>query len=69
MRVAENVLYSGSETWCQEGNHNIVIGKENYLLRSDGLLMPTSRGIQEPPDLTYFKQPQQADEWVGPRQE
>jgi hypothetical protein len=56
MRVAENVV-QWPETWCQEGNHNIVIGKENYLLRSDGLLMPTKRN-QEPPDLRYFKQPQ-----------
>ena len=57
MRVAEKVV-QWPETWCQEGNHNIVIGKENYLLRSDGLLMPTKRN-QEPPDLRYFKQPQQ----------
>ena len=56
MRVAEKVE-QWPETWCQEGNHNIVIGKENYLLRSDGLLMPTKRN-QEPPDLSHFKQPQ-----------
>ncbi len=56
MRVAEKVV-QWPETWCQEGNHNIVIGKENYLLRSDGLLMPTKKN-QEPPDLRYFKQPQ-----------
>ena len=56
MRVGEKVV-QWPETWCQEGNHNIVIGKENYLLRSDGLLMPTKRN-QEPPDLSHFKQPQ-----------
>lgn len=55
--AAVSIRPSRPETWCQEGNHNIVIGKENYLLRSDGLLMPTKRN-QEPPDLRYFKQPQ-----------
>ena len=44
------------ETWCQEGNANIVIGKENYFLRVDGLLMPAKRD-QAPPDLRYFDQP------------
>jgi hypothetical protein len=54
MRVAENVVQF-PETWCQEGNHNILIGKENYLLRSDGLLMPSKKN-QTPPDLRYFTQ-------------
>ncbi|HEY4405014.1 MAG TPA: hypothetical protein VGN55_10190 [Xanthobacteraceae bacterium] len=54
MRVAENVVQF-PETWCQEGNHNILIGKENYLLRSDGLLMPSKKN-QAPPDLRYFTQ-------------
>src|SRR5712672_492710 len=51
MRLAENVV-QWPETWCQDGNHNILIGKENYLLRSDGLLMPTKKN-QAPPDLRY----------------
>jgi hypothetical protein len=42
---------------CTEGNSEIVIGKENYLLRADGLLMPAKKD-QPPPDLRYFKQPQ-----------
>jgi hypothetical protein len=42
---------------CTEGNSQIVIGKENYLLRADGLLMPAKKD-QLPPDLRYFKQPQ-----------
>ena len=46
-----------AETWCQEGNHNILIGKENYLLRSDGLLMPSKKN-QTLPDLRYFMQSQ-----------
>ena len=43
------------ETWCQEGNANILIGKENYFLRVDGLLMPAKRN-QAAPDLRYFDQ-------------
>jgi hypothetical protein len=31
-----------------------VIGKENYFLSADGLLMPTKKD-QSPPDLRYFK--------------
>ena len=56
MRVAE-IVVQFPETWCQEGNHNILIGKENYLLRSDGLLMPSKKN-QAPPDLRYFTQSQ-----------
>jgi hypothetical protein len=41
---------------CNEGNANIVIGKENYFLSADGLLMPAKKD-QAPPDLRYFKQP------------
>ena len=40
---------------CNEGNSQIVIGKENYYLSWDGELMPT-RKDQPPPDLKYFKQ-------------
>jgi hypothetical protein len=43
------------ETVCNEGNANIVIGNENYLLRADGILMPAKKG-QKPPDLRYFEQ-------------
>jgi hypothetical protein len=50
---------SSRPTWpefnCNEGNANIVIGKENYWLTPDGLLMPV-RKDQTPPDLRYFKQ-------------
>jgi hypothetical protein len=45
------------ETYCTEGNANIVIGKENYFLSADGLLMPAKKD-QAPPDLRYFKQTQ-----------
>ena len=56
-RIAERVE-QWPENWCQEGNANIVIGKENYFLRADGLLMPAKRN-QAPPDLRNFtKAPQ-----------
>jgi len=42
---------------CNEGNVNIVIGKENYFLSADGFLMPAKKD-QAPPDLRYFKQTQ-----------
>jgi hypothetical protein len=38
---------------CTEGNDNIVIGKDVYLLSGDGLLMPVTKG-QPAPDLRYF---------------
>jgi len=43
------------ESYCTEGNENIVIGKENYRLSADGLLMPAKKD-QVPPDLRYFRQ-------------
>ncbi len=55
-RVAKTVV-QWPENWCQEGNANVVIGRENYFLRADGLLMPAKRN-QAPPDLKYFKQSQ-----------
>jgi hypothetical protein len=45
------------EFYTTENNAQIGIGKENYFLSADGLLMPTKRN-QAPPDLRYFKQPQ-----------
>jgi hypothetical protein len=39
---------------CMEGTNDVVIGKENYYLSADGLLMP-ARKDQPPPDLRYFK--------------
>jgi hypothetical protein len=41
------------ETVCAEGNQHVVIGKENYFLSADGLLMPAKKN-QAPPDLRYF---------------
>jgi hypothetical protein len=38
---------------CAEDNHHVLIGKEDYFLSADGLLMPGKRD-QPPPDLRYF---------------
>jgi hypothetical protein len=43
------------ESNCTEGWELIAIGKEVYVLRADGLLMPAKKN-QPPPDLRYFKQ-------------
>jgi hypothetical protein len=43
------------EYYITENNGQIAIGKENYFLSSDGLLMPAKKN-QTPPDLKYFKQ-------------
>ena len=40
-----------------EANAQIMIGKENYFLSADGLLMPTKKN-QAPPDVRYFNQTQ-----------
>ena len=43
------------ESVCVEYNGQVFIGKENYFLSADGLLMP-ARKNQKPPDIRYFKQ-------------
>jgi hypothetical protein len=45
---------SWARTGCVEGNQQIVIGRENYFLSAEGLLMPAKKD-QAPPDLRYFK--------------
>jgi len=45
------------EYYITEGNGQIMIGKQNYFLSGDGLLMPAKKD-QPPPDLRYFKQTQ-----------
>jgi hypothetical protein len=42
------------EYYITEGNAQVAIGKENYFLSADGLLMPAKKD-QPPPDLRYFK--------------
>jgi hypothetical protein len=46
-----------SEYICEEGNGQIRLGSENYMISSDGFLMPVRRD-QGAPDLRHFKQPQ-----------
>jgi hypothetical protein len=43
------------ENNCTEGNNDVVIGSESYLLSADGYLMPVKKD-QSPPDLRYFNQ-------------
>jgi hypothetical protein len=43
------------EASCIEGSDLVAIGKEMYILRVDGFLMPAKKD-QRPPDLRYFKQ-------------
>jgi hypothetical protein len=43
------------ENNCNENNHHVVIGTQNYFVSGDGYLMP-ARKDQPPPDLRYFKQ-------------
>jgi len=44
------------ENNCTEGNNDVVIRNESYLLSADGYLMPVKKD-QPPPDLRYFNQP------------
>jgi hypothetical protein len=50
-RRDRNVLWY--EDNCNENNHHIIIGNDNYFLSGDGYLMPARKG-QSPPDLRYF---------------
>jgi len=50
-RVRKVVWYEDN---CNENNHHIVIGKENYFMSGDGYLMPAKKD-QAAPDLRYFK--------------
>ncbi|MFI5387130.1 MAG: hypothetical protein ACHQ50_13540 [Fimbriimonadales bacterium] len=52
-RMAANQPIWWQEAVCAENNAHVVIGKEDYFLSADGLLMPAKKG-QEPPDLHYF---------------
>jgi hypothetical protein len=42
------------ESSCVEGSGLVAIGKQMYVLRGDGALMPAKKD-QPPPDLRYFK--------------
>jgi hypothetical protein len=51
LNTDENPIWP--EYYIAEGNAQVMIGKENYFLSSEGLLMPTQKN-QAPPDLRYF---------------
>jgi hypothetical protein len=55
-RVAAKGPIWWREDICTENNVHVAVGKEEYFLSADGLLMP-ARKNQAPPDLRYFKQP------------
>jgi hypothetical protein len=54
-RAAEKGPIWWREDVCSENNVHVVVGKEDYFLSADGLLMPAKKD-QPPPDLRYFKQ-------------
>ena len=54
-RVATNKPIWWREDICAENNVHVVVGKEDYFLSADGLLMPIKKD-QPPPDLRYFNQ-------------
>ena len=45
------------EEVCAENNPHVRIGKDNYMISADGLLMPAKKG-QQPPSLKHFEQSQ-----------
>ena len=55
-RVAAKGPIWWREDICTENNVHVTVGKEEYFLSADGLLMPARKG-QAPPDLRYFQQP------------
>ena len=52
-RRERNAVWLPNE--CAEDNHHVTIGKDDYFISADGLLMPTKKD-QPPPDLRYFRQ-------------
>ena len=40
---------------CAEDNHHVTMGKDDYFISADGLLMPAKKD-QPLPDLRYFHQ-------------
>ena len=49
-RLVEQKQPVWPEAVCSEGNVHVEIGRQNYFISADGLLMP-ARKNQEPPDL------------------
>jgi hypothetical protein len=57
--VTKSYRRERNPTWfpneCAEDNHHVTIGKDDYFISADGLLMPAKKD-QAPPDLRYFRQ-------------
>jgi hypothetical protein len=57
--VTKNYQREANPIWhfndCDEDNHHVWIGKDNYYVNADGYLMPVKKN-QAPPDLRYFNQ-------------
>jgi hypothetical protein len=54
-KFARNPNPNWYEYYCTEAQSHVLVGKENYFLTADGLLMPARKG-QAPPDLRHFKE-------------
>jgi len=52
-----NPRHDWDEAYCTENRSMIAIGKDNYFISGDDMLMPV-RKDQPPPDLRYFKKTQ-----------
>jgi hypothetical protein len=50
--TSPNIMWHFND--CAENNQHVYIGKEDYFVTADGLLMPVKKG-QKPPDLRYFE--------------
>jgi len=53
--TSPNIIWHFND--CAENNQHVYIGKEDYFVTAEGLLMPVKKG-QKPPDLRYFDQAQ-----------
>jgi hypothetical protein len=54
-RDPKNSRPDWTDEYCESNNH-VTLGNHDYMLSSDGFLMPTKKD-QPPPDLRYFNQP------------
>jgi hypothetical protein len=51
-RRTRNPIWFQAE--CVDNNQHVQVGKDDYIIGADGLLMPVRKG-QAPPDLRHFK--------------
>jgi hypothetical protein len=57
--IARNYQRNRNPIWfqnnCVDDNKHLQVGKEDYFVGADGLLMPVRKGQAPPPDLRHFK--------------